>query len=157
MICPTCQGEPDQIVSCQRCGGSGIAAGDFRWTATNMESGVSSTWQVTVQPLRTASMNLRPESVLALVAEGFGISIDALVGRSRVGDVVHARKVAMVLIREFSGLSHPAIARYFGGRDHTTVIVSVERIYKLEKEDENVRRQLSELRMALERMREGAA
>ena len=39
-----------------------------------------------------------------------------------------ARQVAMYVFRDLTDLSYPAIAREFGGRDHTTVIHAVEKI-----------------------------
>ena len=39
-----------------------------------------------------------------------------------------ARQIAMYVFRELTDLSYPAIAREFGGRDHTTVIHAVEKI-----------------------------
>jgi chromosomal replication initiator protein len=41
---------------------------------------------------------------------------------------VAARQVAMYVMRELTDLSYPAIAREFGGRDHTTVIYAVDKI-----------------------------
>ena len=38
------------------------------------------------------------------------------------------------MFRELTDLSYPAIARLFGGRDHTTVIHAVEKIQRLMKE-----------------------
>jgi chromosomal replication initiator protein len=40
----------------------------------------------------------------------------------------------MYVFRELTDLSYPAIARLFGGRDHTTVIHAVEKIQRLMKE-----------------------
>jgi chromosomal replication initiator protein len=44
---------------------------------------------------------------------------------------VAARQEAMYVFRELTDLSYPAIARLFGGRDHTTVIHAVEKIQRL--------------------------
>lgn len=45
--------------------------------------------------------------------------------------VALGRHVAMWLCRELLGLSYPEIGRYFGGRDHTTVMAAVKRIGNL--------------------------
>ena len=49
------------------------------------------------------------------------------------------------MFRELTDLSYPAIAREFGGRDHTTVIHNVEKIQSLMKERRQIYDQVSEL------------
>ena len=50
----------------------------------------------------------------------------------------------MYVMRELTDLTYPAIAREFGGRDHTTVIHAVEKIEKLMKERQQVYDQVTE-------------
>src|SRR5438132_3944744 len=57
----------------------------------------------------------------------FGFSIEELCGTSRRRPLVAARQVGMYVFRELTEFSYPAIAREFGGRDHTTVIHAVDR------------------------------
>ena len=45
---------------------------------------------------------------------------------------------AMYVMRDLTDLSYPAIAREFGGRDHTTVIHAVSKVEKLMKERQQV-------------------
>ena len=51
----------------------------------------------------------------------------------------------MYVFRELTDLCYPAIARVFGGRDHTTVIHAVDKIQKLMKERQQVYDQVTEL------------
>ena len=51
----------------------------------------------------------------------------------------------MYVFRELTDLSYPAIARVFGGRDHTTVIHAVEKIQRLMKERKQIYDQVTEL------------
>ena len=51
----------------------------------------------------------------------------------------------MYVFRELTDLSFPAIAREFGGRDHTTVIHAVEKISALMKERRQIYDQVTEL------------
>ena len=51
----------------------------------------------------------------------------------------------MYVFRELTDLSYPAIAREFGGRDHTTVIHAVEKIKGLMGERRQIYDQVSEL------------
>jgi chromosomal replication initiator protein len=52
----------------------------------------------------------------------FGLSHAELISSARVARLAWPRQVAMYLARELTGESLPAIARQFGGRDHTTVL-----------------------------------
>ena len=45
--------------------------------------------------------------------------------------IKHMKQIAMYVFRELTELSYPAIAREFGGRDHTTVIHAVDKISTL--------------------------
>jgi chromosomal replication initiator protein len=53
------------------------------------------------------------------------------------------------VFRELTDLSYPAIAREFGGRDHTTVIHAVEKISGLMKERRPIYDQVTELTQSI--------
>jgi chromosomal replication initiator protein len=55
----------------------------------------------------------------------------------------------MFVFRDLTELSYPAIAREFGGRDHTTVIHAVDKVSKLMKERQQVYDQVTELTQQL--------
>lgn len=57
-----------------------------------------------------------------LVAEAYGMTIEAIIGKSRKRPIVDARHVAMHFCKQMTSLSLEAIGRRFGGRDHSTVI-----------------------------------
>ena len=88
---------------------------------------------------------LTPQVILEATSEMFGFSIDDLKGKSRQRPLVVARQVAMYVTRELTDLSYPAIAREFGGRDHTTVMHAVDKIGSLMKERRQIYDQVSEL------------
>ena len=77
---------------------------------------------------------ITPTLILAKTSEMFGFSIEEIQGKSRRRPLVTARQVGMYVFRDETDLSYPAIAREFGGRDHTTVIHAVEKIGALMKE-----------------------
>ena len=84
--------------------------------------------------------------ILEATAENYGFSIDAICGPSRTRPLVTARQVAMYLVRELTDYSYPAIARVFGGRDHTTVIHAVDKITTQMKERRQIYDQVTEIR-----------
>jgi chromosomal replication initiator protein len=65
------------------------------------------------------------------VADYYKVSVDGLRSRSNVGNVLVPRQIAMYLCKRLTKKSYPEIARQFGGKHHTTVIHSVEKIDKL--------------------------
>ena len=75
----------------------------------------------------------------------FGFTVEELKGKSRRRPLVTARQIGMYVFRELTDLSYPAIAREFGGRDHTTVIHAVEKISSLMKERRQIYDQVTEL------------
>ena len=71
---------------------------------------------------------ITPQVILEATSKMFGIPVEEIIGKKRQRPLVTARQVAMYVFRDITDLSYPAIAREFGGRDHTTVIHAVEKI-----------------------------
>jgi chromosomal replication initiator protein len=71
--------------------------------------------------------------ILRCVSEEFGISLYDMKTKRRNKTIVLPRQVAMYLSRELTDLSLPEIGNLFGGKDHTTVLHSYNKI----KEDLN--------------------
>jgi len=88
---------------------------------------------------------ITPKLILDATAEAFGFSVEDLCGTSRRRPLVTARQVGMYVFRELTDFSYPAIAREFGGRDHTTVIHAVEKISALMKERRQIYNQVTDL------------
>lgn len=88
---------------------------------------------------------ITPELILTKTSDLYGFSSDELMGGSRRRPLVTARQVAMYTFRELTDLSYPAIAREFGGRDHTTVIHGVEKIRNLMGERREIYDQVTAL------------
>jgi chromosomal replication initiator protein len=88
---------------------------------------------------------ITPKRILDATSEMFGFGIDELAGKSRSRPLVTARQISMYVFRELTDFSYPAIAREFGGRDHTTVIHAVEKISTQMKERRVIYDQVTEL------------
>jgi len=88
---------------------------------------------------------ITPKVILDATATAFGFSIEDICGPNRRRPLVNARQISMYVFRELTDFSYPAIAREFGGRDHTTVIHAVEKVSGLMKERRQVYDQVTEL------------
>jgi chromosomal replication initiator protein len=88
---------------------------------------------------------ITPQMILETTAQRYGFTVEALCGPSRTRPLVTARQIAMYLVRNLTDYSYPAIARVFGGRDHTTVIHAVEKITTQMKERRQIYEQVTDL------------
>jgi chromosomal replication initiator protein len=76
-------------------------------------------------PQRT---DVAPQKIIELVAKEWQTTVEALLGRDRSQKIVQPRQVAMYLLRKETDASLPQIGAVLGGRDHTTVMYSIDKI-----------------------------
>ena len=86
-----------------------------------------------------------PKAVIKSVSEAFKISIEDLKSNSRRREISQARQVGMYLMRQHTDLSLPKIGDQFGGKDHTTVMYSCDKITQLIKRDLNLAQTVREV------------
>jgi chromosomal replication initiator protein len=89
---------------------------------------------------------VEPNEVVERVASTFGIDLERMLSRDRSRDVALPRQIAMYLLREEAHISLPAIGKTLGGRDHTTVMYGCDKIADLLERDDQLRRQVVEIR-----------
>lgn len=86
-----------------------------------------------------------PISVMKVVSEEFNVAIEDLKGNSRRREISLARQVGMYLMRQHTDLSLPKIGEEFGGKDHTTVMYSCDKILQLKETDSDLSLTLRQL------------
>jgi chromosomal replication initiator protein len=86
-----------------------------------------------------------PEIILNVIVETLKISLEDLKSNSRRREISQARQIGMYLMRQHTDLSLPRIGEEFGGKDHTTVIYSCEKIEKQQQKDRELSQTLSQL------------
>jgi chromosomal replication initiator protein len=84
------------------------------------------------------------------VAERFQIKQSQLKEKSNTKKVVYPRQVAMYLVKELTNASLPEIGRAFGGKHHTTVIHSINKIDQSRQSDPELNRLLHSLMDSLQ-------
>ena len=83
-----------------------------------------------------------------IVAAHYGITIEQLKLRSNTKQVLEPRQVAMYLCKTLTKMSYPEIGRLFGGKHHTTVMHSVEKVARLMASDAHFATIVNGLRQA---------
>jgi len=74
-----------------------------------------------------------------VVAAYYKVKVDSLTARSNVRHILLPRQVAMYLCKRLTKKSYPEIGRRFGGKHHTTVIHSVQKVERLFSTDVDIR------------------
>jgi chromosomal replication initiator protein len=92
---------------------------------------------------------LEATEILTRVASYYGLAMQDLLGPRRTREVAMARQVGMYLVRQLTSLSLPQIGRELGDRDHTTVLYGVDKISALFEKDDQLRRQILEIKTEL--------
>jgi chromosomal replication initiator protein len=86
-----------------------------------------------------------PETVITAISETFKVSVEDLKSNSRRREISVARQIGMYLMRQHTDLSLPKVGEVFGGKDHTTVMYSCEKIAQLKESDPEMARTLRQL------------
>ncbi|MCC3417955.1 MAG: chromosomal replication initiator protein DnaA [Microcoleus sp. PH2017_01_SCD_O_A] len=94
---------------------------------------------------QTETVEATPDAVIAVVAEVFDVSVEDLKGVSRRREISFARQIGMYLIRQHTDLSLPKVGEVFGGKDHTTVLYSCDKIAQLRNTDPTLAQTLRQL------------
>ena len=79
-----------------------------------------------------------PQEIIEETGKYFGIDPEIIRGQSRSKEIVLARQISMFLIRRITSLSLNDIGKEYG-RDHSTVVHSLEKMDKLVKEDREIK------------------
>ncbi len=85
------------------------------------------------------------ERIARTVASTYKLSLEEIKSKNNSRQIAVPRQVAMYLCKRLTKHSFPEIGREFGGKHHTTVMHSVDKIESLTKEDRNFHRIVSEL------------
>ncbi len=91
------------------------------------------TLEIAQQNLKSAfytprQANLSIDIIIRVTAEYFSLTPNDLKGKKRSQNIVFPRQIAMYIGREMTDYSTTELGQDFGGRDHTTVMYSIDRI-----------------------------
>ena len=97
-----------------------------------------------------ARSNLTVDEIQRIVCEHLDIDENDLRGKTRKRDVVRARQIAMYFCKELTGHSLKTIGLHFGGRDHSTVIHSNNRVEEQIEVDPQFKKTVEDLRRKID-------
>jgi chromosomal replication initiator protein len=96
---------------------------------------------------------LNTYAIQQAVAKEWSVTIEGLRSKTRTKNLTVPRQVAMHLMRELLGMQLVEIGAAFGGRDHSTVIHSLERVGAMMNEDPSFAQRVGKILSALESLR----
>jgi len=85
------------------------------------------------------------DSIVRAVAERFNMQPAQIKMKSNTRQIAYPRQIAMYLAKDLTHASLPEIGRYFGGKHHTTVLHSVQKIEELRQRDDELNKMLMSL------------
>ena len=86
---------------------------------------------------KSSEFIITPDTIIREICRYFRLEEDQIKGQSRSRDSLNARQIAMYLIRRMTSLSLDDNGKVFGGRDHSTVINSINKVERKMKTDPN--------------------
>lgn len=97
------------------------------------------------KPKKMVSVN----ELIKIVSGFYNVEEKSICEKTRRKEIVKPRQITMYLLREDFSISYPTIGEKLGGRDHTTVIHSCEKIKKEIKIDNTLSQQINQIRSML--------
>jgi chromosomal replication initiator protein len=88
--------------------------------------------------------------VLEAVSRYYSVSVQDMLGVSRVREILMPRQIAMHLLKKYLRMSYVRVGELFGGRDHTTVMNAVQKIEEKLQNDPQLLREVRSLEKELD-------
>jgi chromosomal replication initiator protein len=96
-----------------------------------------------------AKKSISIPEIVKMIADYYHIPDVYIYNKTRRKDVVKPRQIVMYILREDFDISYPMIGDRLGGRDHTTVIHSYEKIKGILKDNPQLSREIEDIRAML--------
>jgi chromosomal replication initiator protein len=86
------------------------------------------------------------KEVVKIISDFYKIEEESIYEKTRKKEIIKPRQIIMYILREDFNISYPSIGEKLGGRDHTTVIHSCEKVKKEIKFDPLLLKEVQEIR-----------
>jgi chromosomal replication initiator protein len=112
---------------------------------TGMEINLPTAQQVLKAIVEIQEKKVTIEQIQKRVGEHFGMRAQDLKIRSNSKVIAFPRQVAMFLVKQLTSASLPEIGKQFGGKHHTTVLHSINKIESLRQVDKDLNKTINRL------------
>jgi chromosomal replication initiator protein len=112
---------------------------------TGAELNLATAQQVLKNIIETHEKKVTIEQIQKRVSEVFGLRAQDLKMRSNSKVISYPRQVAMFIVKQLTSASLPEIGRQFGGKHHTTVLHSINKIEGLRQSDKDLNKIINRL------------
>jgi len=115
------------------------------YSLTGVEISLSMAQQVLKNLVDRDEHRISIENVQRVVCREFGMGIAQLKSKNNSRAVAYPRQIAMYIAKQLTSASLPRIGREFGGKHHTTVLHSINKIGELRQSDRDLNRRINKL------------
>jgi chromosomal replication initiator protein len=112
---------------------------------TGADASLSTAQQVLKNIIELQEKKVTIDQIQKRVGEHFGLRPQDLKVRSNSKVIAFPRQVAMFIVKKLTSASLPEIGRQFGGKHHTTVLHSINKIENLRRTDKELSRTINRL------------
>jgi chromosomal replication initiator protein len=112
---------------------------------TGADLNLATAQQVLKNIIETQEKKVTIEQIQKRVGEVFGLRAQDLKMRSNSKVIAYPRQVAMFIVKQLTSASLPEIGRQFGGKHHTTVLHSINKIETLRHTDKDLNKTINRL------------
>jgi chromosomal replication initiator protein len=112
---------------------------------TGVDLSVSTAQEVLKNIIDTQDKRVSIEQIQRRVGEHFGKRGQDLKVRSNSREIAFPRQIAMYIVKQLTAASLPEIGRQFGGKHHTTVLHSINKIENLRRTDKELNKTINRL------------
>ncbi len=92
---------------------------------------------------------ITPELIIREITKYFGLSIEDLLGKKRMKEIVMPRQITMYFLRHEVNMSFPDIGKQMGGKDHSTIMHGCKKIESELSQNEKLKEDISSIKEML--------
>lgn len=85
------------------------------------------------------------DKIISETSRTFGVTQSDIISKKKDAKTAKARQVAIYIVREVTGLTQKQISEFFGGRDRTTILYSVDSIAESVKKDSSLKKTIENI------------
>jgi chromosomal replication initiator protein len=90
-----------------------------------------------------------PEDIIETISKYYNTNPQLMSGKTRRQDIVYPRQICIYVLRDFLNVSYQSIGEKLGGRDHTTIMHSYEKVKTERESNPQINKELDEIKQIL--------